>query len=194
MPADDELVREITDGNPQAMEQLVQKHYKQIFAYVYRTVGDYHLAYDLTQEVFIKMMQSIERYKGKGKFSHWLMTIAVNHCRDFFRSKYFRQKKQEQELLQYIADPTETVWDKVSTEWKSDRIKKAIEELPLFQKEPIILRFYHDYKMKEIAKITKSNESTVKSRIRQGTNKLKRILEKRGVEDDFKEKRSNYPS
>jgi len=194
VPADDELVREITDGNPQAMEQLVQKHYKQIFAYVYRTVGDYHLAYDLTQEVFIKMMQSIERYKGKGKFSHWLMTIAVNHCRDFFRSKYFRQKKQEQELLQYIADPTETVWDKVSTEWKSDRIKKAIEELPLFQKEPIILRFYHDYKMKEIAKITKSNESTVKSRIRQGTTKLKRILEKRGVEDDFKEKRSNHPS
>ncbi|MDQ0253560.1 DNA-directed RNA polymerase specialized sigma24 family protein [Evansella vedderi] len=86
VPIDEELIEEIKNGSQAAMEVLIKKQYKTIFAYVYRKVGDYHLAYDMTQEVFIKMMKSINEYKGGGKFQHWLLKIAVNHCRDYFRS------------------------------------------------------------------------------------------------------------
>lgn len=194
MPAEDELVGKIVEGNEHAMEQLVKKHYKEIFAYVYRTVGDYHLAYDLTQEVFMKMLKFIKHYQGRGKFSHWLITIAVNHCRDYFRSKYFKQKTKEKELLQQIPGKQDYPWDFVRKEFESEKVKQALEQLPIYQREPIVLRFYHDYKIKEIAEMTKANESTVKSRIRQGMMKLKRMLEGRNFVDVFKEKESNYPS
>lgn len=191
IPADEELIEEIKSGSQAAMEVLVKRHYKQIFAYIYRTVSDYHTAYDLTQEVFIKMMQSIDRYQGKGKFPNWLITIAVNHCRDYFRSRHFQQKEQEQELQKYITDRRENVWDLLSKKWDSEQVKRAIESLPSFQREAIVLRYFHDYKIKEISEITDAKESTVKSRIRQGTIKLKRMLEGGHRDHEVKGRRSN---
>ena len=92
MPTDDELVEEILNGSKAAMDVLVRRHYKNIFSYVYRKTGNYHLAYDLTQEIFIKMMKSIKNYKQQGKFSSWLLKIAVNHCRDYYKSSDFRKE------------------------------------------------------------------------------------------------------
>lgn len=159
------------------MEVLVKKHYKNIFAYVYRKLADYHLAYDLTQEVFIKMMKSIATYKAKGKFEHWLLTIAVNHCRDYFRSSTYKHRSKEQEIFYQIKDDSENVWDLLSKKIDSEKVKEALQTLPDYQKEAIILRFYHDLKIKEIAHITKSKEATVKSRLRQGIGKLKELLQ-----------------
>lgn len=177
MPTDEELIEEIKKGSQAAMEVLVKKHYKNIFAYVYRKLGDYHLAYDLTQEVFIKMMKSIYQYKAKGKFEHWLLTIAVNHCRDYFRSSTYKQKDKEQEIFHQLKDHRENVWDLLSKKVDSEKVKEAIEKLPDYQKEAIILRFYHDLKIKDIAQITKNKEATVKSRLRQGIGKLKKMLQ-----------------
>lgn len=177
MPTDEELIEEIKNGSQAAMEVLVKKHYKNIFAYVYRKLGDYHLAYDLTQEVFIKMMKSIGTYKAKGKFEHWLLTIAVNHCRDYFRSSTYKHKNKEQEIFHHIKDDRKNVWDLLSKKIDSEKVKEALKTLPDYQKETIILRFYHDLKIKEIAHITESKEATVKSRLRQGIHKLKELLQ-----------------
>lgn len=177
MPTNEELIEEIKNGSQAAMEVLVKKHYKNIFAYVYRKLGDYHLAYDLTQEVFIKMMKSIGTYKAKGKFEHWLLTIAVNHCRDYFRSSTYKHRSKEQEIFHQIKDGSENVWDLLSKKIDSEKVKEALQTLPEYQKETIILRFYHDLKIKEIAQITKSKEATVKSRLRQGISKLKELLQ-----------------
>lgn len=176
MPTDEELLDEIKLGSQAAMEVLVKKHYKYIFAYVYRKVDDYHLAYDLTQEVFVKMMKALHQYKEKDKFKHWLLKIAVNHCRDYFRSRSFKQKEKEGELAPKIVDQKNNVWDLISKKENSESVKAALEQLPEYQKEAIILRFYHDLKINEIASMTDSKESTVKSRLRQGQVKLKKLL------------------
>lgn len=177
MPTDEELIEEIKNGSQAAMEVLVKKYYKNIFAYVYRKTSDYHLAYDLTQEVFIKMMKSIGAYKSKGKFEHWLITIAVNHCRDYFRSSTYRRKKQEQEIVHQMTDDSKNVWDLLSKKIESEKVKEALNTLPDFQKEAIILRFYHDLKIKEIAHVTDAKEATVKSRLKQGIGKLKKLFQ-----------------
>lgn len=177
MPTDEELIEEIKNGSQAAMEVLVKKHYKNIFAYVYRKVGDYHLAYDLTQEIFIKMMRSITSYKSKDKFKNWLITIAVNHCRDYFRSSTYRNKNKEQNLNYHVKDNRENVWDLLSKKIESERVKETLKKLPDYQRDSIILRFYHDLSIKEIAQITESKESTVKSRLRQGIGKLRSVLQ-----------------
>lgn len=181
MPTDEELLDEIKDGSQAAMEVLVKKHYKYIFAYIYRKVGDYHLAYDLTQEVFVKMMKALDRYQTKNTFKHWLLKIAVNHCRDYFRSRSFKQKEKEGELVPKLVDQKSNVWDLISKKVNSEQVKSALEQLPEYQKETIILRYYHDLKIKEISEITDSKEATVKSRLQQGQAKLKKILQ--GVTD-----------
>lgn len=156
MPTDEELIKEINQGSQAAMEVLVKRHYQMVFAYVYRKVSDYHTAYDLTQEIFIKMMTAMKGYRHQGRFSHWLLTIAVNHCRDYFRSRAFNEKNKEQKLSYYIKDERKNVWDLLSKKMESERVRQALNELPDFQKETIILRFYHDLKIKEIAEITNS--------------------------------------
>lgn len=176
MPTDDELVEEILNGSQAAMDVLVRRHYKNIFSYVYRKMGNYHLAYDLTQEIFIKMMKSIKNYKQQGKFSSWLLKIAVNHCRDCYKSSDFRKEGQRVELPENLAQDSSNVWDIFQRKQQRKEVRERILALPEYQREAIILRFYHDLKIKEIALITGSKESTVKSRLRQGLEKLKNML------------------
>lgn len=176
LPTDDELVEEILNGSKAAMDVLVRRHYKNIFSYVYRKTGNYHLAYDLTQEIFIKMMKSIKNYKQQGKFSSWLLKIAVNHCRDYYRSSDFRKEGQRTELPGDLAQDNSNVWDIFQRKQQRKEVRESINALPEYQRETIILRFYHDLKIKEIALITGSKEPTVKSRLRQGLEKLKNML------------------
>lgn len=190
LPTDQELIREIKNGSQAAMEVLVKRHYKNIFAYVYRKVGDYHLAYDLTQETFIKMMKSIDKYKPYGKFQNWLLTIAVNQCRDYFRSSHFKQIDNEQEYEDYVKDEKGNISHLLRQKVESEQVRKALRQLPEFQKETIILRYYHDLKIKEIASVTDTNESTVKSRLRQGVQKLKNIFREENQNDQRAERQS----
>lgn len=188
MSSDEELIEEIKSGSHAAMEVLVNRHYKNIFAYVYRKIGDYHTAYDLTQEIFIKMIKSLGSYKTDGKFTNWLLTIAVNHCRDYFRNSHFQNSKHNQQLNYSMIDEKENIWDLFSKKAEHNRVKKALEKLPDYQREAIILKFYHDLKIREIAVITDSKEATVKSRLKQGTDKLKYIL--KGEYEDDKENKA----
>lgn len=165
------------------MEVLIKRYYKNIFAYVYRKVGDYHLAYDLTQETFIKMMKSIHQYKPYGKFQNWLLTIAVNQCRDYFRSSHFKLKDSEEQYQDWIKDDKGNISHLLHQKVESEQVRKVLQQLPEFQREAIILRYYHDLKIKEISSVTHTNESTVKSRLRQGIQKLT-ILFREVNEDD----------
>ncbi|MFA9560445.1 RNA polymerase sigma factor [Evansella sp. AB-rgal1] len=183
MQSDESLIEEIKNGSQAAMEVLVKKHYKNIFAYTYRKVGDYHLAYDMTQEIFIKMMKSIASYNGQGKFQHWLLKIAVNHCRDYYRSSFYRRKDELNEIDYQLKDERENVEDLLSKKLESVRVKAAVDQLPDYQREAIILKFYQDLKIRQIAELTEAKESTVKSRLKQGIDKLKLLL-KGGDEDE----------
>ena len=80
-----ELVREIKSGDQSALELLVRRWYPRIYGYVFKLTGHEQDAYDLTQDVFIAMMQSIGSYTPWRKFDSWLFTIAHNKCMDYFR-------------------------------------------------------------------------------------------------------------
>lgn len=182
MQSDEQLIAELRQGKESFMEVLVKRHYKSVFAYIYRQMGDYHTAYDLTQETFIKMVRGINSFTGKGKFIHWLLAIALNTCRDHVKTKGYKSGRNstpwndevesaDSKLINYFEYKTEEVL-----------IKEALQELPSYQREAIVLRYYHDLKMKDIAGIMAVGEATVKSRIHQGLTKLKSIME-RGEKD-----------
>lgn len=179
MPEDRELVEEISKGSQAAMETLTRRYYKVIFAFVYRKVGNKETAYDLTQDIFIKMIQKIKTYSNKSKFKSWLFTIAVNHCRDYWRSADYKVTSKQSELPESLASKNNSVPYIFEKKETRERIKEALEELPENQKEALLLKYFHDMKIKEIGRVTGANQSTVKSRLKQGLSKLEGIL-KRG--------------
>lgn len=185
MIPDSDLIIEIKAGSRSAMEVLVKRYYKQIYSFIYRRTSNKDTAYDLTQEVFIKMMKNIHSYKEKAQFKTWLYTLAVNHCTDYFRSKAFQVLKITEELgdTYHSNDNIPYIFEKKE---KRREIMVAIKSLPEYQSTTIILKYYHELKITEIADIMQTNDSTVKSRLRQGMEKLKAILQ-RG--DDIEEVR-----
>ncbi|CAH8705009.1 sigma-70 family RNA polymerase sigma factor [Paenibacillus thiaminolyticus] len=173
---DEELIEEIRGGSQAAMEVLVKRHYSDVYSYLYRKIGNRHTAYDLTQEVFIKMMQSLGNYRDKGRFRHWLLKIAVNHCYDYYRSKQYRHRHAHTELEVDMPDENSNVWDLFHCHYQQEQAKQAVLSLPEKQRDAIILNFYHDMKIREIAVMTDTSESTIKYRIKAGISKLKQIL------------------
>src|SRR2546429_4218719 len=89
--ADGELVKTAIAGREASFEELVRRYQRPIAAYVYRMVGDYDSALDLTQEVFIKVYNSLTRYRSEFKFSTWIYKIAHNASIDHLRRHSVRE-------------------------------------------------------------------------------------------------------
>lgn len=174
---DENLIKEILKGNESAMEILVKRYYDLVHSYIYRTTNDYNIAYDITQDVFIKMMKSIDKYNLEdGKFKNWLLKIAVNTTKDYFKSKTYKQRIENYDIENHEIEDKSNVIDIISKKEESIKIKEAVEKLPNLQREAIFLKYYNDLKIKEISKITGDNENTIKSRLFNGVKNLKKLL------------------
>jgi RNA polymerase sigma-70 factor (ECF subfamily) len=167
------LVRQAQKGNADALGALIEKHYGNIYAYLVRRTGTRELAEDLTQETFLRLVGGITAYKPTGKFSNFIYTIAVNVCNDHYRkSKMAIDDNVDIDTLVDGADVSVAAEDLET----AVALKDMIDRLPDMQKEVLILRFYHDMKIKDIARVTGAPVPTVKSRLNQGLSKLRKLL------------------
>src|ERR1044071_2864411 len=147
--ADGELVKTAIAGREASFEELVRRYQRPIAAYVYRMVGDYEAALDLTQEVFIKVYNSLRRYRSEFKFSTWIYKIAHNSAVDHLRrySNRAQALTNEFEGEQYDL-PLES--RHLSPEQESERterraeIEQVVRGLPTAYRELVLLRHSHD--------------------------------------------------
>lgn len=175
--SDESLVKDVQNGNEHAMEILVKRNYNIVHSFLYRNTSDSELSYDLTQEVFIKVIKNINQFNDeKGKFKNWLLKIAVNVKNDYFKSSSYKQSKNIEDIDNHDIEDKNNLIDRLSKKDETKMIKEAISELPPLQREAIILKYYDDLKIKEISNITGSNENTVKSRLLNGVKSLKKLL------------------
>jgi RNA polymerase sigma factor (sigma-70 family) len=174
---DDELVREILLGNRCALDVLVNRYYEIIYSYTMRQVNEYHLACDLVQEVFIKMMKNIHKYKGgSNKFKYWLLTITINHIRDYYRLQKNNRASVMTEFDQLPQREADNMINLLELKEERQVIVEALNNLKEEEKEIIILKYYNDLTIKQISGITGDNESTIKSRLYRGISKLGKFL------------------
>ncbi|MBS4175222.1 RNA polymerase sigma factor [Bacillus sp. FJAT-49736] len=186
MMTDQELVDDIINGSQSAMEVLVKRHYSLVYAYMYRKTNNKDTAYDLTQEIFIKMLSKIKLYSSSGEFAHWLLKIATNHFRDYIKSRSFVSSQMESEYEDTHTNHQTNVTYLYEKNQEREEISQALNQLSVVQKEAILLKYFHDLKIKEIAEITSANESTVKSRLKQGLQKLSILLRREQNETNSK--------
>ncbi len=184
--ADGELVQSALAGRESGFEELVRRYQRPIAAYVYRMVGDYDTALDLTQEVFIKVYNSLGRYRSEYKFSTWIYKIAHNAAIDHLR----RHAAREQTLSTGDSgDRSEVVLEsrRMTPEQESERnercseIETVVQLLPHAYKELIVLRHSHDLSYDEIAEVTALPLGTVKNRLFRAREAMREQLVQRGI-------------
>lgn len=172
---DEELICRIQQGENDLFEPLIRRYYDDVYSFCCYKIGDRQLACDCTQEIFLKLIRYIHTYSEKNKFKGYLFSIARNVCIDFFRTRP-RELPDSDGLLE-IPEPGDAYGQKELAQV----VEGALENLSDEQKEAVILRFYYDFKIREIAKITGVSLPTAKSRLRRGMASLKKILEKEGL-------------
>ena len=171
---DSELIKRIKQGETELLDVLIESHYDGIYRFCYYKLGDREAAYDCAQETFLHLLRYMDTYVEQKRFKAYLYRIAGNVCMDWFRKNSVQLAGEE--LLATIQ--------KEDSELKrvelSDEILRALKVLSPAQKDVIILHFFYDFKLREIADITNVPMSTVKSRLKQGMDKLKAYMERSG--------------
>lgn len=184
--ADCDLVVRAVAGREDGFEELVRRYQRPIAAYVYRMVGDYDAALDLTQEVFIKVYNSLGRYRSEFKFSTWIYKIAHNSAIDHLR----RFGTREQSLVNETEGETRELpleSRRLSPEQESERrerreeIEHVVGQLPPAYKELILLRHSHDMSYDEIAEVTGLPLGTVKNRLFRAREVMRQQFVERGI-------------
>jgi RNA polymerase sigma-70 factor (ECF subfamily) len=184
--ADCDLVTRAMAGREDGFEELVRRYQRPIAAYVYRMVGDYDAALDLTQEVFIKVYASLARYRSEFKFSTWIYKIAHNAAVDHLR----RHSTREQSLVNQVDGeqydlPIES--GRLSPEQESEKAERCAEielvvrQLPAAYRELIVLRHSHDLSYDEIAEVTSLPLGTVKNRLFRAREIMRQQFVQRGI-------------
>ena len=184
--ADGELVQSALAGRETSFEELVRRYQRPIAAYVYRMVGDYDAALDLTQEVFIKVYNSLTRYRSEFKFSTWIYKIAHNAAIDHLR----RHAVRDQALTSGIDGERRDVLiesRRLTPEQESERkerrteIESVVQLLPAAYRELIVLRHSQDLSYDEIAEVTGLPLGTVKNRLFRARESMRDHLLQRGI-------------
>ena len=183
---DSDLVATAINGQEGSFEELVRRYQRPISAYVYRMVGNYESALDLTQEIFIKVYASLRRYRSEFKFSTWIYKIAHNAAVDHLR----RSSTREQSLINgsdgdQFELPIES--RRLSPEQESERKERRIEiesvvrALPANYRELIILRHSQDLTYEEIVEVTGLPLGTVKNRLFRAREMMRQQFVIRGI-------------
>ncbi|HEY6804400.1 MAG TPA: sigma-70 family RNA polymerase sigma factor [Pyrinomonadaceae bacterium] len=183
---DRELVASAVSGVEGSFEELVRRYQRPISAYVYRMVGDYESALDLTQEIFIKVYNSLFRYRSEFKFSTWIYKIAHNSAVDHLR----RTATREQSIIggtesESFELPIEC--GRLTPEQESERKERRIEiesvvrTLPATYRELVILRHSQDLTYEEIVEVTGLPLGTVKNRLFRAREMMRQQFVQKGI-------------
>jgi len=191
MPTDESLALGVQQGKRDKLAMLVERHHSPLLGYLYRmTNGNRVLAEDLVQETFLRLLRSIGQYHYPRPFKPWLYAIAGNLARDHYkRADTRRSDLVSDEMLNRIVNHESVVpLDGVLADEEAREVAAALATLPDHQRETIILRYYQELSLAEIAETLHIPVGTVKSRLSLGLRRLKTSLE-RGRDDQPKQSR-----
>lgn len=166
---DKELIRKVHSGSKDALNAIVEKYYDEIYRFCLYLTGQATDSYDITQEVFLRFIKYVDSYEYRN-LKGYLLIIARNLCRDYFHHKKDTACIEEVSYAGKEDAELHNLEDRLLL-WH------ALHELPVKQREVIILRIYEELRFHEIAGILSCNLSTVKSRFRLGVQSLRKIME-----------------
>lgn len=189
--SDSQLVSLYQTGNQEAFEMLLHRHKSRIYTAIYLIVKDRYTAEDLLQETFVKAINTIRsgRYNEEGKFLPWISRIAHNLAIDNFRkNKRYPEVVLEDgsKVFNSMQFAEESIEDKQIFRDTRTKLRDYIKELPVEQKQVLIMRHYLQMSFHEIAERTGVSINTALGRMRYALiNLRKRMVKHRAYDKNF---------
>lgn len=175
------LIERYINGDDVALTFIVKRYQKDIFRFVYRQLGNEADAADVTQKVFVNLFLKAGQFQGKSSFKTWLYQIAVNQCKNHFRSND-RRREQSGEATESDLILADDKFSDVDMQQKRQLLRDAINSLPARQRLTVQLRVYQECTFAEIADIMSSSVGTVKASYHQAVLSLSKCLKEDSYE------------
>jgi RNA polymerase sigma-70 factor (ECF subfamily) len=181
---DQDLIRRTLRGDKKAFEMIVRKYQQPLLGYVSRMVGQREMALDFTQDVFVKAYASLRTYEPRYKFSTWLFKIASNLVIDHWRKKKIPSfslseplGRDDDGLTLEVPDDEPSVTRTVELAELRRKVETAMEKLPGSLRELFVWRHVNELSYEEMAEIKDLPIGTVKNRVFQAKEMIRRLLE-----------------
>lgn len=186
---DEAALRAFLGGDQAPFARLMRRHEKAVYGFCLRMLGQRSWAEDATQEVFLRVVRSVDRWRPSARVRSWIFSIARNHCIDELR----KAKHRKTDSLDRTLEGGETVGARVADEGgpgpergaasaaMRGALLSALAALPDEQREVFVMREQAGMSFREIAAVVAASENTVKSRMRYALSGLRRALAERGI-------------
>jgi RNA polymerase sigma-70 factor, ECF subfamily len=178
-PTDAQLIERCLQKDNAAWEQVIVRFKRRVFHISYKFTGKHDEAEDLTQEIFLKVFRSLDKFHRDADFSTWLSSVARNYCIDHYRASKREREVLVEDLVAFDLAPASAGSNPHRALEDRDRrsfLRKGLEALPAKLREAVVLRDLQGLSYQEMADRLELPEGTVKSRINRGREELSRLL------------------
>ncbi|HXK81400.1 MAG TPA: sigma-70 family RNA polymerase sigma factor [Bacteroidales bacterium] len=185
--SDQELVSRFVKGDTRSMESLITRHKNKVYTYLMLSVKNPHIADDLFQDTFIKVINSLKagKYKDEGRFLSWVIRISHNLCIDYFRKEKnqntWSNDDSEIDIFNSEKFSDKNIEESLVLDQITEDVRNLIEELPDDQKQVVLLRHYGGFSFKEIADQTDVSINTALGRMRYALINMRKIIEEKQI-------------
>ena len=168
---------DITDfDREKRLEELVGRYQTPLLHMCYLYLCDQSMAEDALQEIFLKIYRNMDRFRGECSEKTWVMKIAVNTCYSMNHSGWSR-------FFNRYVTPEMMPDETVQTDDEDKQLVSAVAGLPLKLREVILLYYFQNLKVNEIAETLGISQSSVSGRLKRGRDRLKTMLEGRELDE-----------
>ncbi len=177
--SDAKLIQQVLQGDPDAFGPLVKKYQKGVHALVWRKIGDFHIAQEITQDAFLNAYQKLGTLKNHNLFAGWLYVIASNLSLDWLRRNRLPMESLDVEdtnevdkvsYSQYTVEKRESEAD----ENRREVVKELLKKLPESERTVMTLHYLGEMTIKTISEFLGVSQNTVKSRLSRARNRLRK--------------------
>jgi RNA polymerase sigma-70 factor, ECF subfamily len=185
IPETERLMACARQGDAEAFSRLAETHERRLYQQALALCGDSHTAEDLTVDTLVEAWRGLERFGGRCRFSTWLYAILLRLHLKRLRSNRSRplgltfsqgaDAGEEDPLLDQWPDGQPTAPDQLAEKETADRMRRALSALPEGHRSVILLRFYEDASLAEIAEALELPLGTVKSRLHHALASLRQM-------------------
>lgn len=177
------LVERAQSGDREALALLVERHQTQVYSLALAISRDPTDAADLTQETFVRLIRSVNSFRGDGAtFKTWLHRMTVNICLDAMRRKrrapVTLETDDQDEPQHELSSPDQWSEPEWRAEWRESahEVRAALKTLPLPQRMALTLHYFQDRSYEQIAAVMDLPMNTVKSHLLRGKQRMARLL------------------
>ncbi|MEK4426798.1 sigma-70 family RNA polymerase sigma factor [Solibacillus sp. FSL K6-1523] len=172
------------------LDQFVRKHGEELLRLAYTYVKNIQVAEDIVQDVLLKAFEQQQQFRGESTYRTYLYRLTINRSYDYLRSWSYKNTILTNKIRE-VFQGTKSAEQQVMELTENAQLGQAILQLPIKYREVIILYYYKEFNIEEIAQLLNISSNTVKTRLRRGREKLKFILEEGEWDDEFSHKASH---